>query len=259
VIVPITTVRKPGAASLLVRAESVRDGLSDPDMQPKFQVNVPNPLAPDYVYGYVSDIITISMGPGWADTGLVGLDGVTPVSTPIWGYGRPSQGYTWPGRTLEVQSYSPLRVRWLNRIPVEDGYLLTGVGQYEGRSVVDTTIHNCFNMPGYENHSVEQDGTPTVPHLHGGHTDAEFDGNSEAFFTPRFAITGPAWPGQVYHYDNSQPATALWYHDHALGLTRYVLVVFPFLNRHVIHIEETHPESLLLLSDSLFCRAAVVV
>jgi spore coat protein A, manganese oxidase len=175
----------------------------------------------------MSRLLTVSAGPGYASTGLVGPDGVTYVTTPIWGYGTPQTGHTWPGRTFQVQSNVPTHVRWVNRIPIADGYLLTGInnneGNFAGRSVVDTSIHYCYSIRGYSDYTIETHGTPIVTHVHGGHTDAEYDGNAESFFTPRFAVTGPAWPGRVYEYDNSQPAAALWYHDHALGLTRYVL------------------------------------
>jgi hypothetical protein len=211
--------------AVLVQAAPLVPGLSDPDRQPKFQVEVPNPLAPEFLFD-TSYLITVSSGPGKAETGLVGPDGVTPVATPIWGYGTPKTGHTWPGRTFQVQSHAPIHVQWVNRIPIKDGYLLTGIdngeeGNFAGRSVVDTSIHYCYSDTDY---TIETHGTPIVTHVHGGHTDAAFDGNAESFFSPRFAIKGPQWPGKVYEYDNSQPAAALWYHDHALGLTRYVCV-----------------------------------
>jgi FtsP/CotA-like multicopper oxidase with cupredoxin domain len=64
--------------------------------------------------------------------------------------------------------------------------------------------------------------------LHGGHTDFEFDGNPEFFYGPnaRNQIIGPQWanvPGGFttkFRYDNDVPAGNLWYHDHALGITR---------------------------------------
>jgi spore coat protein A len=51
-----------------------------------------------------------------------------------------------------------------------------------------------------------------VTHLHGGHVSAESDGYPEDTFPP----------GQqaVYHYPNTQLPATLWYHDHALGITR---------------------------------------
>jgi spore coat protein A len=33
-------------------------------------------------------------------------------------------------------------------------------------------------------------------------------------------VKGPLWRSEIYPYENTQPAGALWYHDHALGITR---------------------------------------
>ncbi|MGX1162767.1 FtsP/CotA-like multicopper oxidase with cupredoxin domain [Arthrobacter sp. SLBN-100] len=52
----------------------------------------------------------------------------------------------------------------------------------------------------------------TSVHLHGGNTSPESDGGPEQTFLPGTSYT--------YHYDNNQDAAGLWYHDHALGLTR---------------------------------------
>jgi FtsP/CotA-like multicopper oxidase with cupredoxin domain len=59
--------------------------------------------------------------------------------------------------------------------------------------------------------------------LHGGHSDFQFDGNPEFFFSPGYAIRGPQWVDGIekkFVYQNDQPAGTLWYHDHALGITR---------------------------------------
>jgi bilirubin oxidase len=83
-----------------------------------------------------------------------------------------------------------------------------------------------------------------VTHLHGGHTTDESDGYPEAWFLPDavniprdYARVG-SWyetfreefhrergglwqPGTTTaEYDNNQAATALWFHDHSLGMTR---------------------------------------
>lgn len=50
-------------------------------------------------------------------------------------------------------------------------------------------------------------------HLHGGNTDPANDGDPVDTFT---RSDGP----RVYHYGNTQEAAGLWYHDHALGITR---------------------------------------
>jgi len=216
-----------GASLFLISpidAVPVSSGLSDPDKQPKFTTIAPNPLDPSFKYDTSYGVIQISIGEGTSDTGLVGPDGITPLSTKIWGYGTRGT-HTWPGKTFEVQSGVTLMVNWRNGIPIENGYLLTGkdngsFGNFSRRSVVDTSYHWAFSLPGYQNYSIEENGTPIVPHLHGGHNDAAFDGNPEYFFTPQFGVRGPQWHTEIYKYDNSQPASALWYHDHALGITR---------------------------------------
>ena len=52
----------------------------------------------------------------------------------------------------------------------------------------------------------------TSTHLHGGNTDPANDGGPKDTFLPGNAFT--------YRYGNTQEAAGLWYHDHALGITR---------------------------------------
>jgi FtsP/CotA-like multicopper oxidase with cupredoxin domain len=52
----------------------------------------------------------------------------------------------------------------------------------------------------------------TSTHLHGGNTRPGSDGGPEQVFLPGTSYT--------YTYDNNQEAAGLWYHDHALGITR---------------------------------------
>ncbi len=106
-------------------------------------------------------------------------------------------------------------------------YLITGkdntslgFGDYTGRSVVDTSLHWAYSLHGYEQYSIDDDGVPIVAHVHGGHSDFQFDGNPEFFFSPGWTVRGPQWVDKKYLYDNSQPAGTVWYHDHALGITR---------------------------------------
>lgn len=157
-------------------------GLSDPALQPKFVTVAPNALDPSFLYDVSAGSLEVSVGVGVANTGLLGTDGA-PLETPIWGYGIDGD-YTWPGRTFVVQKDEELQVTWHNRIPIDDGYLITGIdnganGNFTGRSVVDTSYHWCYSLEGYEVFTIETHGTPIVPHLHGGHTEAASDGNPE--------------------------------------------------------------------------------
>jgi len=215
-------------------AETQGPGLSDPFIQPKFINPVPNALDPGFIYqtqrtGKINKI-KVAVGQSVQMTGLVGPDGVTPVPTTVWGYGD-KQFYTWPGRTFQVRSDEPLEVKWENRLLDAAGfplpYLITGkdnssigFGDYTGRSVVDTSLHWAYSLHGYEQYSIATNGVPIVAHVHGGHSDFQFDGNPEFFFNPGWTVRGPQWVEKKYLYDNSQPAGTVWYHDHALGITR---------------------------------------
>ncbi|MGB5550005.1 MAG: multicopper oxidase domain-containing protein [Thermoanaerobaculia bacterium] len=233
-----------GAASLMPRwvrkawAETQGPGLSDPFIQPKFINPVPNALDPGFIYQTrrtgKTNKIKVAVGQSVQMTGLVGPDGVTPVPTTVWGYGD-KQFYTWPGRTFEMKSYEPLEVKWENRLLDAAGfplpYLITGKDNsslfdgdpaydFTGRSVVDTSLHWAYSLHGYEQYSIATNGVPIVAHVHGGHSDFQFDGNPEFFFNPGWTVRGPQWVEKKYLYDNSQPAGTVWYHDHALGITR---------------------------------------
>src|SRR5512146_781644 len=114
--------------------------------------------------------------------------------TTLWGY----RGQ-FPGPTFEVQRGQPVSVKWMNNLPA--AHFLP----------VDHTIHGAEST----NPDVR-----TVVHLHGAKVLPDSDGYPEAWFTNGFAQTGPAFTTRVYHYPNDQQATGLWYHDHALGITR---------------------------------------
>jgi spore coat protein A len=207
------------------RAEALIEGLSDPALQPKFMEQVPNALHPSFIYDTSKGRIKVGVGPTAQQTGLVNAAGTKKLWTPLWGYGD-KQLFTWPGRTFQVQSGEPLEVTWengLRNLP----YLITGkdntslgFGDYTGRSVVDTSLHWAYSLTGYEDFSIDANGTPVVMHLHGGHSDFFVDGNPEFFFSPGYKIRGPQWQVKKYVYQNDQPAGNLWYHDHALGITR---------------------------------------
>ena len=155
-------------------------GLSDPALQPKFANAVPNALNPGFIYNVKKGKIKVAVGQTVQMTGLVGLDGVTPVPTTVWGYGD-KKFYTWPGRTFQVRSNEPLEVKWENRLLDAAGaplpYLITGkdntslgFGDYTGRPVVDTSLHWAYSLMGYTQYNIAINGVPIVPHVHGGHT-----------------------------------------------------------------------------------------
>jgi spore coat protein A len=113
--------------------------------------------------------------------------------TTVWGYDG-----TYPGPTFEARKGHPIDVKWINELPKE--HLLP----------VDPTVHGAEESPTVR----------TVTHVHGGHVPPEYDGVPEAWFTRDFESVGQMFRSKVYRYNNEQQPATLWYHDHALGITR---------------------------------------
>jgi bilirubin oxidase len=171
-------------------------------------------------------------------------------ATTVWSYGSVAhpETFNYPAFTLEAEVGIPVRAKWINDLVDERGDFLPHL------LPVDPTLH-WANPPGGQQ---GRDGHPSfdstpgpyvgpvplVTHLHGGLSSEESDGFPEAWYLPRarnippdFArfgtqyqpfrtifqrLHGQAWtPGDaVFQYDNEQPASTLWYHDHTLGMTR---------------------------------------
>jgi len=212
----------------IAQAATAAAGLSDPEYQMTsagFVNPVPDAMAPGFIYKPKKGKIKVTMGPSVQQTGLVDEFGAR-LNTPVFGYGENGSFVSWPGRTFEVQSGQPLQVKWENKLydpvtglPATHPIVSNAAGGF-GDGPVDTSLHWCYSLPGYEAFDIPTNGVPVVPHLHGGHTTDIFDGNPEYFFSPGYGVRGPRWVEKTYVYDNDQPAGNLWYHDHALGITR---------------------------------------
>ncbi|MHC4939975.1 MAG: multicopper oxidase family protein [Planctomycetota bacterium] len=197
------------------RATGLAAGLSDPVLQPKFVNSVPNALAPGFIHTPGKDGgYKVTAAQGTTVTGLVDRRGRR-VRTQIFGYKGPGQKVTWPGRTFQIRrNTGETRVQWINKLP--SAHLLP----------VDTNLHWCFSLKNYTKYTIANTGVPMITHVHGGHSDYQFDGNPEFFHTPGNKVVGPQWanvPGgfpKEFRYDNDVEAGTLWYHDHALGITR---------------------------------------
>ncbi|MGE5549020.1 MAG: multicopper oxidase family protein, partial [Bacteroidota bacterium] len=116
------------------------------------------------------------------------------LPTTVWGYNG-----TYPGPTIEARRNQAIRVRYLNNLPTT--HLLP----------IDHSVHGAESF---------RPDVRTVVHLHGANLPAIFDGHPDVWFTPGLVETGPLFKTNVFTYPNKQPATALWYHDHAVGITR---------------------------------------
>jgi len=159
----------------------------------------------------------------------------------------PITGFVWsPSATFETVRGVPAQVTWVNQIDVPqpfavdptlqwanptkvfpDGDIFSQVGTYPlfppgFDGTVSATNPNGWNA---------QSPVPLVPHLHGAEVPSEYDGGPDAWFTSATRNlkgteyrTLPGVPppagGAIYYYYNAQEPNTLWYHDHALGITR---------------------------------------
>jgi len=207
--------------------------LSDPALQfaaAGFVNPVPDAMAPGFKYvPGLNGEYTVRIQKAKQATGLVdALGSGKPLKTWVYGYGDPTDGlFTWPGRTFEVQSAlaggpDATVVNWQNGLNPQSKKKF----ENEHLLPVDTSMHWCYSLHGYTNRTIATDGVPIITHLHGGHSDYQFDGNPEFFYNYNMSAVGPQWnnvPGGFttrFVYDNKVPAGNLWYHDHALGITR---------------------------------------
>lgn len=120
------------------------------------------------------------------------------LPTTAFGYG----GATYLGPTIVAESGVPVTVTWTNGLP----------STHPGAIPVDDTL------PGMEKGWLHNGNLPAVAHLHGGFTLPQFDGTPLQWFNN--AGVGDHYIGNVFTYVNQQRAANLWYHDHALGVTR---------------------------------------
>jgi spore coat protein A len=215
------------------RAIPAAYGLSDPAMQPKFVELAPNALDPGFLFKDLNENGGPAFKPDYSvraaetiqETGLINPNNGRRLKTKVWGYGNDT--VTWPGQTIQVMGTSAggadeSVVRWENEL------------RYKHLLPVDTSTHWCYSLHGpssangidYRQFSIKKDGVPIITHLHGGNSDFQFDGNPEFFYSPDGGVKGPQWdfvPGgftNTFRYNNAVPAGNLWYHDHALGITR---------------------------------------
>ncbi|MFL5694221.1 MAG: multicopper oxidase family protein, partial [Ktedonobacteraceae bacterium] len=112
-----------------------------------------------------------------------------------------------PGPTIEVSRGQRVQVEWINAILADQPYPITAVIAPDGSQM----------EPGRSGRPINQTVATlppwTVVHLHGGRTAAESDG-----WTENASLSGQFTTSD---YTNDQQATLLWYHDHAMGITRF--------------------------------------
>lgn len=120
--------------------------------------------------------------------------------TRCWTFGR-----AFPGPLIEAHSEAPLRVEWQNHLPAQ--HFLP----------IDHSLEGAAS-------SLPQ--VRSVVHLHGARVPASSDGYPEDWVTPGGA--------QRCLYPNRQEAALLFYHDHAMGISRlnvYAGLLGPYIVR----------------------------
>jgi FtsP/CotA-like multicopper oxidase with cupredoxin domain len=227
-----------------VFAEAIPGGTLDPVGVPKFVTSLPIPGAMPISKQLPGNIDFYDIALRQFDQQI--LPSGMPKTT-VWSYGSVDAPETFhaPAFTIEAKHRRRVRVRWNNQ-------LVDAVGRYRPHILpVDQTIHWANPPGGLQGRDGEgfsqkayRGPVPMVPHVHGAHVTPESDGFPEAWFLPearnipagyakvgswytRYKIAaalrhGVIWqPGTAtFQYSNDQRATALWYHDHSVGMTR---------------------------------------
>jgi len=188
---------------------------SQSPMIPKFQQALPGlgpsgiPLATKSTStfgGRATDVYYLSVGEYTQQ--IPGL----PNPTTFWGYADVNGPHRYLGGVIVATRGTPVLLNVTNRLPNHqiipiDKTLMAG----DGKTVGELPLNRI------------------VTHLHGGFTPWISDGTPFQWFTPS-GIAGSSFhnvPGTnpplgtaTYYYPMEQSARLVWYHDHAMGITR---------------------------------------
>ena len=186
-------------------------------------------------------------------TGTV-LVGSPDGKTTVWGYAGQAKDATTgtslgyfensPSATFLATSGVPSQVKWVNNIDVPQFLPVDPTIHWADPNNIPMNMPNvpANLLPPYPLYPPGFDGTvtatnpkgynaqypvPLVPHLHGAEVQSYSDGGPNAWFTfngihgSTYSTVAPTDSNAaVYYYPNAQNPTTLWYHDHALGMTR---------------------------------------
>jgi spore coat protein A len=132
-----------------------------------------------------------------------------PEKDNVWTYGQPGKNPVLLGPTIVAKKGRPVIVKYINKLP-------TNLEEFPLKDAIDPTIEGT---PGNEGMNPVPSGA-AIPHLHGGHTAARFDGTPMQWWTAD-GLKGDDYKTDTFTYVNDQPASLLWYHDHTMGATRF--------------------------------------
>jgi spore coat protein A, manganese oxidase len=120
----------------------------------------------------------------------------------VWTYGQPGKTPVLLGPTIVATSGRPVVIKYINQLP-------TAFDDFPLKDAIDPTIAGWDVPTG-----------AAIPHLHGGHTAARFDGTPMQWWTAD-GLKGMDYKTDTFTYLNDQPAALMWYHDHTMGATRF--------------------------------------
>ena len=244
-----------GKFALRAKAQ-IPGGTLDPELVPKYQTAL---LIPPVMpkagtvrqRGRVVDYYEISVKQFAEQILPAGMP-----ATPVWGYGAVKSAspnglllHNAPSLTIETQADVPVRIKWINELVDANGnYLphLLPVDQTLHWANPPGGVHGRDSRPTFADTPGPYTGpVPIVTHVHGAvGVGDESDGYAEAWYLPNaknipagYARRGswydyfrgkaarrfgaPWGPGfATFQYPNDNRASTIWYHDHALGMTR---------------------------------------
>lgn len=246
-VIMLTTLFTVFSAATIAQPEEtpLPEPTLDPSTIPKYvdQLVIPPVYLPKYTFDWKTKQIVATYKVDMSEfyeqilpTTYVNGTATDFAQTKVWGYGGNAYdpltgkylGYfrNSPGATFETIKNIPVQVTWINRITSPHIF------------AVDPTLHwaNPNNLPMNmmppfppfpPGIPAAQSPVPLVTHLHGAVVQPGSDGGPEQWFTADgkhgqdYQTTKATAPNSaVYLYTNDQEPTTLFYHDHALGLTR---------------------------------------
>lgn len=122
--------------------------------------------------------------------------------TRVWGYSG-----SYPGPSIEAMRGNPTTVTWVNN--------LSNPLLYPNVLTVDQSLHWAGSMGGLGSSNPYRGEVPLSTHLHGAMVSSIVDGHPDDWFTSSLLPKG-----KKFTYINDQEGATLWYHDHAMGVTR---------------------------------------
>ena len=225
--------------------------LLDPKTIPKYvnQITEPPPIyvpvSGDEISGYTYEVNMTSFSQQVLPPGAPNNF----PKTNVWGYGGLAKDALTgapmdfvrnsPGPTFNVTRNVPITVKWKNEITTPHMFAVDPTLHWANPNGLENDFTNpmmpmftCANEPGGiclpypQGYPDAQNNVPLVTHVHGAEVQSTSDGHPDAWFTatddqgPAYNTITPLAGGAVFQYPNKQQAATIWYHDHALGITR---------------------------------------